>query len=394
MLEFVDQFVDDVVDDRLAVRRHGAGLVAIEVDAADIQRIERQDARDVVDQVFDRDRALRSAETAKRGIGLRVGLAAQREDVDVAEIVRIVEVADGARGDGTRQIRRVPCAQRHLDFRAQDAAIVAEADVVGVMAAMPLAGDHEIVVAVDAQLDRTPQPLRGDGGDARENRRLRFLAAEAAAHPPDFARHLIGRQVQRVRDDVLHLGRMLRRTPQVNAIVFLRHRVRNLPFEVELFLATHVPFAGYASRRTGQRFSRIAAHQMHRRQYVRLLLLGVLRRQDRRQDFIVDVRQARCTPRCVVRVGQHRKQRLARVLDDALGQDRVVVNDRATIVDSGNIGGDEHVDHAGRGADRRQVHSPHACVRLRAQTQRGVDGSRQFRNVVGVRRLPGDVQVR
>ena len=394
MLEFVDQFVNDVVDDRLAIRRHVAGLLAIEIGAAHIQRIERQDARDVVDQVFDRDRALRSTEAAKGGVRLRVRLPAQREDVDIFQIVGVVEVAERARRDGARQVGRVAGAKRHFDLRAKDSPVIAKADVVGIVAAVPLAGNHEVVVAVDAQFHRTLQPLRGDGGDARKNRRLRFLAAEAAAHPPDFARHLVGRQVQRVRDDILHLGRMLRRTPQVDAIVFLRHSIRNLPLEVELFLAPDIPFAGDASRRARQRFRRITAHQMHRRQYVRALVLGLLRREDRRQDFIVDACQPRRAPCRVVRIGEHREQRLPRVLDEAIGQDRVVVNDRAAIVDPWNIRGDEHVDHACRGADRCQVHSLQASVCLGAQAQRRIHGSRQFRNVVGVGRLAGDVQMR
>ena len=92
-------------------------------------------------------------------------------------------------------------------FAAQDAAVVVEPDVVLVVAAMPLAGDHEVVVAVQADLDRAPAAVRGHRRDAGEDRRLRFLAAEAAAHPPHLAAHLVRHQVQARRDDVLHFGR-------------------------------------------------------------------------------------------------------------------------------------------------------------------------------------------
>jgi hypothetical protein len=59
--------MDHVVLDLLAVGRDVAafGIVAaVEVDLADVERIAAQFAGDVVDQVFDRDRALRSAKAA------------------------------------------------------------------------------------------------------------------------------------------------------------------------------------------------------------------------------------------------------------------------------------------------------------------------------------------
>jgi hypothetical protein len=102
--------MDHVVLDLLAVGRDIAafGIVAaIEVGLADVERIAPEFARDVVDQVLDGDRALRPAEAAESGVGLGIGLAAQRADVDVGQVVGIVEMADRARCDRARQVGRI-----------------------------------------------------------------------------------------------------------------------------------------------------------------------------------------------------------------------------------------------------------------------------------------------
>ena len=110
-----------------------------------------------------------------------------------------------------------------------------------------------------------------------------------------------------MRDDVLHLGRVLRRAVEVDAAVFLRHRVGDLPLEIELLLPADVELAREPARRRGHRGRRIAALQVHRRQHVRLQALRLLRRQHRRQHLVVDLGQARGAPRGVVRCRRRRR---------------------------------------------------------------------------------------
>ena len=76
--------------------------------------------------------------------------------------------------------------QRDASVRssAEDAAVVVEADVVRVRERVALAGGAHVVVAVEPQLDGAAGPARDQRRDAREQRHLRFLAAEAAAHAP------------------------------------------------------------------------------------------------------------------------------------------------------------------------------------------------------------------
>ena len=106
---------------------------------------------------------------------------------------------------------------------------------VGAQSIRPLfqvTSDEEIVVAVDAQLDRSIQCLRRDGRDAGELRRLRLLAAEATAHAPAFDLYLVRSQLQRTRYGVLHLARVLRRAMHEHRVVFLRDRIADLAFEL------------------------------------------------------------------------------------------------------------------------------------------------------------------
>ncbi len=137
--ELGDELVDHVVLDGHAVGRDVALGRAVEIRLADVERIAAERARDVVDDVLDRDRALRTAEAAKRRVRLRVGLAGQRENVDVGEVVGIVEVAHRARADRTRKVRGKAGAGRHLDLRGADQAVVAVAHLVVVVEAVALA---------------------------------------------------------------------------------------------------------------------------------------------------------------------------------------------------------------------------------------------------------------
>ncbi len=223
--QFVEQFVDDVVFHGLAVRRDVVPVLAVQVGAAHIQRVASERARDVVQDGLDGERALRPAEAAEGRVRLRVGARAEAVDLHLGQPVGVVEVADGARHHRAGQVGREARARGHVDLHAEDAAVVVVAGFVRKAEVVPLAGDHHVVVAVGAQLHRAGQLPRGQRGAAGEQRRLRFLAAEAAAHAPAFHQHLVGMPAQHVRHGVLHLGRMLRRAPHVHAVVFLRHGI-------------------------------------------------------------------------------------------------------------------------------------------------------------------------
>jgi hypothetical protein len=90
--------------------------------------------------------------------------------------------------------------------RPEHAPVVVEADVVVVAERVPLARRRHVRVAIQAQLHRAPGAAGEDGSDARELAHLRFLAAEAAAHPPAFDDDVVRGDAQRVTDHQLHLA--------------------------------------------------------------------------------------------------------------------------------------------------------------------------------------------
>ena len=350
-------------------------------------------ARDVVDHVLDADHALRSTEPAESGVGDRVRLATERQDADVVEVVAIVAVEHRTVVDRPGEIRRVAAAAREDEVDAEDASLVVESDLVLGDEIVPLAGQHHVVVAVDAQLHGPAGPAREECGDAREEARLAFLAAEAAAHPPALDDDVARRQIERVRDLVLHLARMLRGAVYVHRAVFPRHGVGDHPLEVELLLPADANLALEAVGRSRDRGARIAADQPLGGQHERLLLERRFRRQHRLQVLVVDGGEPRRLARLHVRARRDREQRLPVVLDERRREDRVVGDDRAVIVLAGNVLRRDDGDHARRRAHLREVHRPDARVRALGEADRRVQRAARLGNVVDVRGFAADVQV-
>ena len=141
--------------------------------------------------------------------------------------------------------------------------------------------------------------LREQRGDAGEEPRLALLAAEAAAHAPALDDDVVGVDVERVRDLVLHLAGMLRRAVDQHRAVFLRHRVRDHPFEIELLLAADADAPRSRCGAAAIAAARIAALHPLGRQHERLRAHGGLRGQDRLQVLVLDDREPRGAARLV-----------------------------------------------------------------------------------------------
>ena len=123
---------------------------------------------------------------------------------------------------------------------------------------MPLAGQHEIIIAV---IDRLGRPT----GDMRRQRRqdgrkiaLAFLATKGPAHAARLDSHGMVRQAEAVSHLVLDLGRVLRRTMQRHVPIFARDGERRLPLEIEMLLPANLDTAGQHILRAGKRRIRTA----------------------------------------------------------------------------------------------------------------------------------------
>ena len=296
--------------------------------------------------------------------------------------------------DRSGQVGRIAAAPGQRELDAEDAAVAVEADVVIGDEVVALAGDQHVVVAVGAQLHGAAKLLREQRGDAGEESRLAFLAAEAAAHPPAIDDDVVGVDVERMRDLMLDLAGMLRRAVDVHRAVFLRHRVRDHPFEVELLLAADADAPGQPMRRDGDRARRIAALHPLGRQHERLRADGGLGRQDRLQVLVFDDGEPGGAPRLVDRARGDGEDRLADILDERRREDRVVGDDRTIVVLARDVLRCQDGDHAGRRVHLREVDRLDARVRALAQADGGVQRSANLRDVVDIERLAADVQVR
>ena len=289
-------------------------------------------------------------------------------------------------------------ARNHGDLCAQHAPFVVVTGFIVVPEAVAPTGDHEVVVAVKPQLDWALQPGSGDRRDARKDRRLGLLAAKPAAHAPAFDMHIVGVQLQGMRDQMLHFARVLRRAVQVQAAAFGRNRVTDLAFKVELFLAADFKRAFEAMRRLGNRRLGTAicfAHQVHGRQHILAFGVRLLGREHWRFGGDGQHFPGLCSSAAggFARAGDHREHRLAQVADVAVTQNRVVVNDGAAIVGPRNVAGRHHQHHAGQCANGVQRHAGQLATRHRRQAQRAVQRAGEFGNVVDVGGFTGHVQV-
>ena len=397
LFQFRDEFMDHVVDDFLAIRRDIASfhiVAAIEIEQADIERIALQMAGDFIDHVLDGDGALRPAEAPESRVRLRIRLAAGGADIHVGQVICVVKVADGARGDGAGQVRRVAGARGHVDPGGKDPPVVVVAHFVFIIKTVALARHQHVVVAVGAQFDGALQFGRRNRCGRRPQGRLRFLAAKTATHAPAFDGNVVRMHAQRMCHHVLHLARMLGRTQHQHALRFLRDGVGNLSFQVKLFLAAHIQLALDHMRRRIERGLVVAARQLHRRQHIRLCRLGRLRRHDRGQFLVRHLRQAGGTARMVMRIGHHDEDRLAHVLHQLRSQDGIVMDDGTAIIGAGNVLRRVDSDDPLRAAHGRQVHGRDARMRLLRQAQCRVQSTLQFGDIVRVRRLPQHMQLR
>src|SRR5262249_14164948 len=150
-----------------------------------------------------------------------------------------------------------PAARGERQLEPENTPIVVEADVVALFERMALAGGAHVVVAIEPQLDRAAGLSREDRCRAGEERHLRFLAAERAAHAPAFDDDIVRMNAEGTRDHVLPFARMLRRDVRMNAAAFAGDSERDLSFEVEMILPAVRRTAAQTMRRVRERSRRI-----------------------------------------------------------------------------------------------------------------------------------------
>ena len=286
--------------DRLIVRR-AIETCAQKIGLAHVERIETAFARDCVHDALDGDHALRAAEAAKGGVGDGVGLEAAGQDRNVGQPIAVAGVKHRAVADAGRQIRGTAAAGVERHFVTGDHALVVVTHSPIGAEIVALAGQGEIIVAIEADLARLARHSRGKRRDRRPGAGLAFLAAKAAAHPPRlYGDESVGYS-EDAGDDVLGLRRVLRRDMHHHLVAFAGKGEGRLALEIEMLLAADRELAIQPVRGLLDRGRRVAAPE-------RIVVLNSraadkrIRDRDRRRSRLdVDLGEPRRPARLVAR---------------------------------------------------------------------------------------------
>ena len=248
-------------------------------------------------------------------------------------------------------------------------------------------------VAVQPQPDRSAGQDRAERRDRGEAVRLHLLATEAAAHPQALHGDVMALESEHVRHDLLGLGRVLGAALHEHLAALVHERDRGVGLEVEVFLPGHLGDAAEDVGRTGQPLLDVAAGDDG---LAALEALGGDRlgqRHDRGQRFVVDL-DGRGSQACRLEgVGEHPADGVPHEHHD-LGEERLVVLHPGVVGAGHVVGGQDphHARHRQRGVGAK---TDHPGVGVRRADRVGVQHVvRAVHQVVGVERVPGDVQGR
>ena len=85
--------------------------------------------------------------------------------------------------------------------------------------------------------------VSGERGEGCRGVALGFLAAKTAAHARALHHHFIDRQMQHVRDHILHFRRMLRGGGRPASSILARFRPGRVRLQIKMFLPAQFEFA-------------------------------------------------------------------------------------------------------------------------------------------------------
>ena len=195
---------------------------------------------------------------------------------------------------------------------------------------------------------------------ARDDRRVLFLAAKTPAGLHLHDAHLVGRQVEERPQRLVDVVRTLHRAPDRDAVGGVRRRHHAVRLDVELLLRAGFVFA--LDDEVGGRHRGIdvaAADQVVLEDVVaapddRAAVERVVHREDRWLGIDVDPHvPAGFFEHVAIRVRQQHHW-LFRMVDAAVSQARLIVDDEGDAIDAGNVGGRDD-DEVGPGNVRPEL---------------------------------------
>ena len=256
---------------------------------------------------------------------------------------------DGAVGHGAGQVGAKAAVGGHLQLQPGDLPLVIKAHIPLVAEGVALASDHEVVIAVQAQLDGAAKLACRQGRPDGQMPGLRLFAAKAPAHAAALHRDGMRTNAQRVGHPLLHFARVLGAGVHQPLVLLLGNDVGNLPFQVKVLLPAHFQRALQAVRGAGQTGVGIAAPHMHGRQHKALPGNGHGGVQHRSHCGDVCLDFACGTARGHDAVGHHQPHDLADVPDLVERKNGLVMAKGGEDGVTWYIGSQHHTVHAGHG---------------------------------------------
>ena len=387
LLQLRQQLVQDVVFHRHLVVGDVAalaGIAPVQVGQAHVLRIAAQGPGNVAQDGLDDDDTLRPTKAAERRVALGVRLAAVRGDLHIAQVIRVVGMEHGAVGHGAGQVGAEAAVGSHLQLQARDAARVVKAHVVFVRKRVALAGDHEVFVPVQPQLDGAAQLVRGHGGPHGQVSGLGLFAAKATAQAAALHLDRMVVNAQRVRHPVLHFAGVLGAGVDPPLFLLQRQGVGDLAFQIKVLLPAHLERALQAVCRLREACGRIAPAHKHRRQHIALCLQCVLHRQHSGQGRDVELDGAHGAARLHHRIGHHQADDLAHKLHALHRKHRLVVPECGQDLVAGHVGCQHHAPHTGQGQGGAGIHTVERAMGHGGEDGRGVERALHLGQVVDV----------
>jgi hypothetical protein len=290
-----------------------------------------------------------------------------------------------------REVRRDAAARGEHQVERLDASLAVEAGCVLVKEIVALAGADHVVVAVGAELHRPAGCAGEERCNHRVDRGLRLLAAEATAEPPQLHGDLGIGHTERSGDEVLHLGRMLRRRMHEHRAALAGNSERHLAFQVEVLLPAAAQLS-FDPVFCGDAW--VAAYDGEGWHYELASFKGLVDGNDRLAQIVFGARAPRCAARSLHAGRRDGEERLAAELDPIDGEYRLVRQHRPDVVASRDIGRADHCHNPGRAPHRLEVEGDELRECLGRDSDRRVQRPGRLGQVVDVACLARDVQGR
>jgi hypothetical protein len=257
-----------------------------------------------------------------------------------------------------------------------------------------LAGQHEIVVAIESDLAGMARHPRGERSDRGPSAGLALLATEAAPHPARFDRNEGVQDAEDARDDVLRLRRVLRRSVHCHLVALAGKGERRLAFEIEMLLSADCELALEPARGFVDRAGRVSAPEG-------VIVLHARAGDERVGDgdrwplrLDVDLGETRRPASLVACAGHDGEQRLTVEHHVLVSEQRLVGEHRRDVVLAGNIGCRQNGDDARRPARSLEVQALQSAAGLVGHADRDMQCARGLANIVDIVRRALDVKTR